>query len=281
MLGNKLVVIIGATGTGKTRLSIEIAKAIGGEVVNADKMQIYDGLDITTNKVSLQDRCGIPHHLIASIPRNAGDFPVSFFRSAAKTTINCIARRGHTPIVVGGSNSLIHGLLVDNFDLSIVDPFGQLEVSYRPTPRSQCCFLWVHVNEVILNEYLKRRVDNMVDAGLVEEIEEYFDTLSVNGHVPYVGLGKAIGVPELSEYFTGRVSCSDALSMMKTNTQILARSQVTKIHRMVDVWGWHVHALDCTETILAHLTGSNKYMEDLVWKRDVSDSGLAAIQDFL
>lgn len=52
MLGNKLVVIIGATGTGKTRLSIEIAKAIGGEVVNADKMQIYDGLDITTNKVS-------------------------------------------------------------------------------------------------------------------------------------------------------------------------------------------------------------------------------------
>lgn len=281
MLGNKLVVIIGATGTGKTRLSIEIAKAIGGEVVNADKMQIYDGLDITTNKVSLQDRCGISHHLIASIPRNAGDFPVSFFRSAAKTTINCIARRGHTPIVVGGSNSLIHGLLVDNFDSSIVDPFGQLEVSYRPTPRSQCCFLWVHVNEVILNEYLKHRVDDMVDAGLVEEIEEYFDTLSVNGHVPYVGLGKTIGVPELSEYFTGRVSCSDALSMMKTNTQILARSQVTKIHRMVDVWGWHVHALDCTETILAHLTGSTKYMEDLVWKRDVSDPGLATIQDFL
>lgn len=181
MLGNKLVVIIGATGTGKTRLSIEIAKAIGGEVVNADKMQIYDGLDITTNKVSLQDRCGISHHLIASIPRNAGDFPLSFFRYAAKTTINCIARRGHTPIVVGGSNSFIHGLLVDNFDLSIVDPFGQLEVSYQPTPRWQCCFLWVHVNEVILNEYLKRRVDGMVDAGLVEEIEEYFDTLSVNG----------------------------------------------------------------------------------------------------
>lgn len=55
---------MGATGTGKTKLSIDISKVIGGEVINADKMQIYAGLDIATNKIRPNDQGGIPHHLI-------------------------------------------------------------------------------------------------------------------------------------------------------------------------------------------------------------------------
>nr|ADD60672.1 putative adenylate isopentyneyl transferase protein [Oryza meyeriana var. granulata] len=253
-----LVVIVGATESGKTKLSIDIAKAIGGEVVNADKMQMYDGLDITTNKVPLEDRRGIPYHLIGSIPSFAGDFPVSVFRSSTSIIANSIASRAHVPVVVGGSNSLIHGLVVDKFDDSPMDPFGHSQLSYRPTLRYECYFLWVHVNKVVLNGYLVHQVDNMVVVGLDEEVRKYFDKMFVDGHVPYVGLGKATGVPELIEYFTRRNSHVEVINEMKINTQILAQVQLAKINRMFDVWKWPVCALDCTKTIRAYLDGSSK-----------------------
>jgi len=79
MLSIKPVVILGATGTGKTKLSIDVCKAIGGEVVNTDKMQIYAGLDITTNKVNLNDQHGIPHHLIGMVSTISDDLSVPWF----------------------------------------------------------------------------------------------------------------------------------------------------------------------------------------------------------
>uniref|UniRef100_J3M9H3 Uncharacterized protein n=1 Tax=Oryza brachyantha TaxID=4533 RepID=J3M9H3_ORYBR len=79
----RMVVIVGATGTGKTKLSIDAARALGGEVVNADKIQLYDGLDVTTNKVSLDDRRGVPHHLLGAVRADAGELPAASFRSLA------------------------------------------------------------------------------------------------------------------------------------------------------------------------------------------------------
>ncbi|KAL6639442.1 hypothetical protein ACP70R_023172 [Stipagrostis hirtigluma subsp. patula] len=278
MLANKLVVIIGATGTGKTKLSIDVAKVIGGEVLNADKMQIYAGLDITTNKVRLQDRCGIPHHLIGAISGIGSDLPVSLFRSLATATANSIVRRGHVPIVAGGSNKLIHGFLVDYFDSSLVNPFAL--VNYYPTLRSQTCILWVHASEIILNEYLNRRVDDMVDAGMIEEIKDYYDYISSNNYFERTGLSKAIGVAELGEYFKGHKSRCDAIAEIKANTQVLAKTQIARIRHMVDVWGWPVCFLDATETIRAHLNGSKYTMEAMAWERDVSGPGLKAISEF-
>ena len=70
---------MGATGTGKMKLSIDISKVIDGEVINADKMQIYAGLDITTNKIRSNDQGGIPHHLIGVISSIADDVSVPSF----------------------------------------------------------------------------------------------------------------------------------------------------------------------------------------------------------
>ncbi|CAN6195162.1 unnamed protein product [Urochloa humidicola] len=276
MLANKLVVIMGATGTGKTKLSIDVAKVIGGEVINADKMQVYAGLDIATNKVSIQDRRGIPHHLIGVVPATAGEFPVSLFRSLATATTNSIARRNLIPVVVGGSNSLIHGLLVDHFDSSLANPF--MLANYRPSLRCQCCLLWIHVNELVLNEYLNHRVDDMVDAGLVKELKDYFDASS--NYVQQTGLGKAIGVQELGKYFMGHKSYCDAIAEMKGNTQALAKAQSAKIRHMVDVWGWPICSLDATETMRAHINGSDHMTEIDTWKHDVSGPALNAIGEF-
>jgi adenylate isopentenyltransferase (cytokinin synthase) len=119
MLSIKPVVIMGATGTGKTELSIDISKVIGGEVVNADKMQIYAGLDIATNKIQPSDQGDIPHHLFGVISSIAHDLSVPSFRSMATSTAKSITRLGRVPVLVCGSTLFMHGFLINHLDPSL------------------------------------------------------------------------------------------------------------------------------------------------------------------
>ncbi|OEL35077.1 Adenylate isopentenyltransferase 1, chloroplastic [Dichanthelium oligosanthes] len=275
-----MVVIVGATGTGKTKLSIDAARELGGEVVNADKIQLYAGLDVTTNKVPLADRRGVPHHLLGAVRPEAGELPPSSFRSIAAATAASIAARRRVPVVAGGSNSLIHALLAaGRFDASSADPFSAAR--NRPALRSPCCLLWVDVEEALLAEYLDRRVDDMVGAGMVEELREYFAATTPAERAAHAGLGKAIGVAELGDHFAGRTSFRAAIDDIKANTRDLAAAQVSKIRRMADDWGWPIRRLDASATVRARLDAAGPAAESASWERDVRWPGLAAIRSFL
>ena len=108
----KVVVVAGPTASGKTELGVEIAKAFDGEVVSADSMQIYKGMDIATAKPSSEEMQGIPHHLIDFLDRNTA-FSVADFVELAGEKIRDIDSRGKLPVIVGGTGLYISSL-IDN-----------------------------------------------------------------------------------------------------------------------------------------------------------------------
>ncbi|MBR1529059.1 MAG: tRNA (adenosine(37)-N6)-dimethylallyltransferase MiaA [Oscillospiraceae bacterium] len=109
----KLLIIAGPTASGKTALGVELARRLDGEVISADSMQIYKGLDITTAKPSQEEMQGIPHHLISIIDRSQ-NFSVSDYAVLANQKIQEISARGKLPIMVGGTglyiDSVVNGL---------------------------------------------------------------------------------------------------------------------------------------------------------------------------
>lgn len=144
----KVIFIMGATGTGKSRLSVDLATQISAEIINSDKMQVYKGLDIVTNKITEPERKNVPHHLLGEVDPES-DFTGRNFYYSALSAVKRIVMAGRVPIVVGGSNSFIEGL--------VEDPFFKSRYEY--------CFLWLDVCLPTLYKFVSKRVDHMVNAG--------------------------------------------------------------------------------------------------------------------
>lgn len=106
----RIVCIVGPTACHKTELSIELAKRVGGEIVSADSVQVYIGMDIGSAKPTVEERQGIVHHLIDCLPIDTPEFSVSMFRSMASAAIDGIIQRKHVPIIVGGSGLYVNAL---------------------------------------------------------------------------------------------------------------------------------------------------------------------------
>ncbi len=114
------IAIVGPTGTGKSGLALAVAERVGGEIVNADAMQLYRGMDIGTAKLSVAQRHGIPHHQldVLEVTETAS---VARYQQAAAADIEAIAGRGAVPIVVGGSMMYVQSLL-DDWTFPATDP---------------------------------------------------------------------------------------------------------------------------------------------------------------
>ncbi|KAK2358074.1 adenylate isopentenyltransferase 5, chloroplastic [Trifolium repens] len=239
----KVVVIMGATGTGKSKLAIDIATHFSpAEIINSDKIQVYKGLDITTNKVTDEECRGVHHHLLGTVDPNLSFTSNDFCEHATEKVDSIVARNG-LPIIAGGSNSYIEAL---------VNHYPEFRTRY------ECCFLWVDVSFPVLHSSLSARVDRMIEAGQVNEVREFFDEKNRD----YTrGIRRAIGVPEFDEFFRaeldGRVDertmkmlLEVAIDALKMNNIKLANRQVSKIHRLYGMWKRNMHRLDATDVVL-------------------------------
>ncbi|MBE2912742.1 tRNA (adenosine(37)-N6)-dimethylallyltransferase MiaA [Anoxybacillus flavithermus] len=111
-MGGKVVVLIGPTAVGKTKMSIQLAKRLNGEIINGDSMQVYKGLDIGTAKIRQEETEGIPHHLL-DIKEPHESFSVAEFQTLARSLIKDITKRGKLPIIVGGTGLYIQSVIYD------------------------------------------------------------------------------------------------------------------------------------------------------------------------
>ncbi|RFU33566.1 hypothetical protein B7463_g2791, partial [Scytalidium lignicola] len=109
-----LIFVLGATGTGKSELAVDLAKRFNGEVINADAMQMYQGLPLVTNKITPEEQKDVPHHLLGFIGLDEEPYVVSMFQMIATRMIREIWARGNLPIVVGGTHYYTHSLLFSN-----------------------------------------------------------------------------------------------------------------------------------------------------------------------
>ena len=122
-----LIILTGPTASGKTALSVELAKRIGGEIISADSMQVYRHMDVGSAKVTVEEMDGVPHHLI-NVLEPQDSFNVVTFQEMAKEAMQKICSNGHIPIVAGGTGFYIQALL---YDIDFTDNDGDMEYRHQ------------------------------------------------------------------------------------------------------------------------------------------------------
>ena len=113
MMKKPLIIITGPTASGKTALSVELAKKVGGEIISADSMQVYRHMDIGSAKVTKEEMNGVRHHLI-DVLDPWDEFNVVVFQNLAKRAMEEIYAAGHIPIIAGGTGFYIQALMKEN-----------------------------------------------------------------------------------------------------------------------------------------------------------------------
>ena len=262
-----LIILTGPTAVGKTAASIGLAKAIGGEIISADSMQVYRHMDIGSAKIRSKEMQGISHHLI-DVLEPEEEFHVVKFQQMAKEALDGIYQRGHIPIVVGGTGFYIQALLYDiSFEdneedhsyrkeleelaqeegaeklhqmLRQVDEFyhhtGEKISEHNAKEREKesaynSAYFVLNDDRANLYERINKRVDAMFEEGLVEEVTALQERGYTRGMVSMQGLG----YKEIFAYLDGECTLEEAKEIIKRDTRHFAKRQITWFKRERDV----------------------------------------------
>ena len=172
----KVIVILGPTAVGKTKLSVELAKKLNGEVINADSTQVYQGLDIATAKVTEEEKEGIPHHLF-DIKKVTEDYSVSDYQKDVRMVIDDCMKRGKLPILVGGTGLYVKAALYD-YQFEPTSYKGDYHQFSNEALYQQLCQInpntKIHFNN---RKRMERALDYYHETGQVLELKEKSETL--------------------------------------------------------------------------------------------------------
>ena len=277
-----IITIAGPTASGKTALSIQLAKEIGGEIVSCDSMQVYKDMDIGTAKPTLEEQEGIPHHML-SVAEPWEDFSVSRYCAMADPIVEDIHRRGKSPIIVGGTGLYMDALIRGNpfapcpstgrreelealaasqgieaviEKLQKVDPesaarlhpsdqkriIRAMEVYLEtgmtitehnrktqeiPPKYQPIRFALTDRQRQTLYDRIDRRVDAMLEAGLMEEIQG----LLARGIPEKCTAMQAIGYKEFVAALHGESTLEEAAQQVKQSSRRYAKRQLTWFRR--------------------------------------------------
>lgn len=281
-----LIILTGPTAVGKTKASIALAKAVGGEIISADSMQVYKGMDIGSAKIRPEEMMGVIHYLVDVLSPDE-EFHVVRFQQMAKKAMETIYENGHIPIVVGGTGFYIQALL---YDIDFTENDGDMD--YRrelelfakehgaqalhdklreADPQSADTIHFHNVKRVIralefyhqsgipisrhneeerqkvspydfyyfvlnderahLYERIDRRVDLMVEEGLVQEVA----ALKEKGYTKDMVSMQGLGYKEMFDYLNGKCTLEEAVYRIKRDTRHFAKRQITWFKREKDV----------------------------------------------
>ena len=281
-----LVVLTGPTAVGKTKLSISLAKALNGEIISADSMQVYKYMDIGSAKIRPGEMDGVVHYLVDELLPSE-EFHIVKFQEMAKKAMDTIYKKGKIPVIVGGTGFYIQAITRDiDFTqaeqedhyrrelemlarekgaeylhemLTRVDeksaeqihannvkrviralefyhqngfPISQHneEQKVRKSPYNLAYFV-LNAPRELLYERIDRRVDEMMEEGLVDEVKKLREMGCHRGMVSMQGLG----YKEILAYLEGDYSLDEAVRILKRDTRHFAKRQLTWFRREPDV----------------------------------------------
>ncbi len=281
-----LIILTGPTAAGKTKLSIALAKAINGEVISADSMQVYRYMDIGSAKIKPEEMGGVPHYLV-DILEPTVDFNVVMFQKYAKEAMEQIYAKGKVPILVGGTGFYIQSVLYD-IDFTENDEDTELRrelealaqekgAQYLHDMLKECdskaaeeihannikrviraieynrqtggkisehnkaerqkesayasCYFVLTDERARLYQNIDKRVDIMLEEGLVDEVKHLLDIGCKRESTAMQGLG----YKEIIAYLLGEITLEEALYLIKRDTRHFAKRQLTWFRRERDV----------------------------------------------
>lgn len=268
-----IIVVAGPTAVGKTKLSVELAKRINGEIINADSTQVYRKMDIGTAKVTEAEKEGIPHYLFDIKDVNE-EYTVYDYQRDCRYYIEDILKRGKTPILVGGTGLYIKAALYNyefkdednNYDFSklsneeVYNKLKELDpnIDIHPNNRKRVeraltyvlnnnesissnklgdqliyddvLFIGLTTDRKILYDRINKRVDVMVQNGLIEEAKYFYD----------MGIrSKAVMTPicykELFDYFDGELTLDESLDLIRQRSRKYAKRQYTWFNHQIPI----------------------------------------------
>lgn len=276
-----IICICGPTAVGKTKLSIELAKKYDAEIINFDSVQVYKKMDIVSAKVTPEETEGIKHHLIDIIDYN-DDYSVYDYQKDARVIINDLINKGKNIILVGGTGLYLKATLYDYKFLSEdevpdinLDNKELLNAIYSMNPDSKVdsnnrrrlireyinlktgvdnkkgnnllyknvYFIGLETSRDILYDRINKRVDIMLQNGLLEEAKYFYKKKHTKGVMT------PIGYKELFKYFDGELTKEEAIDLIKKNSRHYAKRQFTFFRNQFNIKWFETDYNDFDNTI--------------------------------